>query len=217
MCTGAELIPILMAGGGTALSMDAQQDAARDQARAAGDRARTADEFNRKAGSRVSEEISRLKSSTSEPEEKAAEGGFMAALRQAQANNGGVSEANTGGASQRFAQDMDETSTANAAGNRGAARSLARIDAPFMQRVREGAGSSRARSDLSVLGNAAQGQDFLQQLRMSMIQPDAGQMALGSLVSSAGQAMGGRMKPVGVPRPRTPILTPGGGFGGGLN
>jgi hypothetical protein len=220
MCTGAEVAMLAMAAGGTAMSMDAQNDAAKEQARAAGDRARTADEFNRKAGTRVSQEVERLKSSTDETEEKTAENDFMTALRNASQRQGASTSAPMGNVSERFTQDQVAGSKAIKLGDRGAARSLARIDAPFMQRVREGTGASRTVSDLSVLGGAQQGQDFLQQLRMSMIQPDAAQMAAGSLMSSGAQAYAGRAKPVKTGTFRGGVdmstMTPGGGYGGGM-
>lgn len=183
------------------MSMDAQQDAAKEQARVAGDRAREADEANRKAGARVSEEVQRVKASTSEPEETTAENNFMTALRNAMQRESAGTSAATGNVSERFAQDQATGNAAIKAGNRGAARQLAKIDAPFMQRVREGASSSRTASDLSVLENAHRGNDFLQQLRMSMIHPDAGQMAAGSLIANGAQAYAGRAQPAGVKKP----------------
>jgi hypothetical protein len=188
-----------MAAGGTAMSMDAQQDAAKEQARVAGDRAREADEANRKAGARVSEEVQRVKSSTSEPEETSAENNFMTALRNATMRESAGTSSATGNVSERFTQDQAAGAKAIKMGNRGAARQLAQIDAPFMQRVREGASSSRTASDLSVLDNAHRGNDFLQQLRMSLIQPDAAQMAAGSLISSGAQAYAGRAQPAKKP------------------
>jgi hypothetical protein len=197
MCTGIELAALAASAGGTALSMNAQNDAASDAARAAGERARLADEFNRKAGARVSEEVNRLKSSTSEGEEKTAENDFMTALRNAAAKQSGqVSDGEMGKVSDQFEADSVASGRAIRGGNRTAARSLARVDAPFLQRVREGASAGRTASDLSVLSGEAGGQDFLQQLRASLIQPNSGQMAVGSFLTGAAPAVASRARPI---------------------
>lgn len=214
MCTGLEIGALAASAAGTGLGIHSQQKAAADQAKAAGDRAERARDFNRQAGSRVAQSIDEVKKSTSEPEQKATENEYIAALRRANAADSGVSEPQ-GAVSQQYANDSATAKTASGVADRGAARSLAAVDAPFLQRVREGVSRGRTATDLSLLNNRAQGQDFLQQLRASLIHPDAGEAALGSFLTAGGQAFASRAKPVkpgysGLPRTVDSTI-PGGG------
>lgn len=201
MCTGFEIAALAASAAGTGLSVNAQNQAAHDQARELRARTMRSGELNRRAGTRVNEQIQNLKTSNPDADEATAKNNFLTALRTAQVNgSGGLSDAETGNVSDRFRADAQAVHGANAAGNVNAATSAARVDAPFMQRVREGAGASRTASDLSLLENEGRGQDFLSQLRMSMIHPDAGQMAAGQLLGAFGQAAASRAP--GVKKPK---------------
>jgi hypothetical protein len=215
MCTGAEVAVLA----GTAAKTVDQQQTYRDQMREEERRAQEANTLNQRAGQRVSQEVDELKKSTVDAgaeDQKKLQGDFMEALRRAQLANGGSGLDSTPGAvSDQYSGDAAAARVKNIAGNRSAATSLARIDAPFMQRVREAAGGSRLQSDLSRVAQEGQGQDFLSQLRMSMVQPSAGLNAAGDALTGYGTAAAGRMKPTQKPyrgAPRTVDSTiPGGG------
>jgi hypothetical protein len=188
MCTGAEVLTLA----GTAAQAANQQQTQRDQQREVERRGEQARQLNERAGARVSQEVESLKDSTVDAgklEQQKLQDDFMAALRRSQLSSGGSGlDSTPGDVSDQFSKDAAATRGANAAGNRAAAAGLARIDAPFMQRVRESAGSSRLRSDLSRVANEGQGQDFVSQLRMSLIQPNALVGAAGDFATGYGQA-----------------------------
>lgn len=196
MCTGAEAAVLA----GTGAQMYGDQQTRRDQARELERRSEQANQLNTRAGSRVSQEVQSLKDSTADAgkaDETKLQGDFMAALRRSQLQSGGSGLDSTPGAvSDQYSSDAATAHTANVAGNRAAVTNAARLDAPFMQRVREGAGASRTASDLSRLENEGRGQDFLAQLRASLITPNAGLNAAGDLAKGWGAARSQRMLPV---------------------
>lgn len=217
MCTGGEIAAVA----GTAAQQYGDAQTRRDQQHEVERRAEQARQLNERAGARVSQEVDKLKSSTDEAaklEENKLQGDFMEALRRAQIANGGsggLSDAENGAVSDTFRADAATARNANVAGNRAAVNSLSRIDAPFMQRVREATGGSRLRSDLSRVAQEGEGQDFLSQLRLSLISPNAGLNAAGQFANAYGQASSQRMLPAKRPyggAPRTVDSTiPGGG------
>lgn len=215
MCTGAEIASIA----GTAASVASQQGARSAQIREAERGAASARDTSNRASARVAQEVNNLQDSTDDAgaaDEAKLQSDFMAALRRSQLEGGGsgaLSDAESGAVSDTFRQDAARARVANVAGNRSAATSAARIDAPFMQRVREAAGSSRAASDLSRISNEGAGQDFLSQLRMSMIQPNAvlssgGQFLQGWGSAAAQRAPRPKPKPGTVAQYGTPSYTP---------
>lgn len=196
MCTGAEALAI----GGTVAQQYGDAQTRHDQQREVERRAQATRLVNERAGTRVSQEVDKLKSSTEDAgkaEEGQLQNDFMTALRRSQLANGGSGlDSTPGDVSDRYSADAATARGANVEGNRAAVTNLSRIDAPFMQRVREGAGGSRLRSDLSRIEQEGQGQDFLSQLRMSLITPNAGLNAAGELANGYAQSSSKRMLPV---------------------
>jgi hypothetical protein len=194
MCTGAEIAVIA----GTGAKAIDQNMTYRAQMQEQERRNREASELNERAGQRVSQQVDDLKKSTEDAggtEEKKLQDDFMNALRRSQLSAGGSGlDATPGAASDQYTADAASARRANVVGNRAAATNLARIDAPFMQRVREAAGGSRLRTDLSRLDNQSQGQDFISRLRSSLIQPNAGLNAAGDALIGYGGASASRMK-----------------------
>lgn len=199
MCTGAEVVALA----GTAAQQYGDSQMRHDQSAEAGRRADQARALNERAGSRVSQEVQNLKDSTADAgktDENALQNDFMEALRRAQVANGGSGlDSTPGNVSDQYSADAATARMANVAGNRAAATNLSRIDAPFMQRVREGSGASRTASDLSRIESEGRGQDFLSQLRMSMISPNAGLNAVGDLAGGYAQGRSQRAVPVKKP------------------
>lgn len=195
MCTGAEVAAIA----GTAANQYGDMQMRNDQQREVRRRADEARELNARAGERVGKQVEELKASTKDAgrsDEIALQSDFMDALRRSQLEGGGAGLDDTPGAvSDQYSADARTARTANAAGNRSAAANLARIDAPFMQRVRESTTGTRLRTDLSRIANEGQGQDFLAKLRASLISPNAGLEAAGSVLNGFAQGRSKRMLP----------------------
>lgn len=196
MCTGAEVAAIA----GTTAQYAGDQQMRNDQTREAQRRTEESRQLNARAGERVSKQVDELKASTKDAghsDEMALQSDFMNALRRSQLADGGAGLDDTPGAvSDQYSTDARTARTANAAGNRTAATNLARIDAPFMQRVREATTGTRLRTDLSRIANEGQGQDFLAQLRASLISPNAGLEAAGSALNGYAAGRSKRMLPV---------------------
>lgn len=194
MCTGAE---IALVAGSTALKAYDANRTRSEQNRIAEEDLRRNAMMNQRAGERVSQEVDRLKKSTAEPEREQLNTDFMEALKRAKLANGGPDLGDVGGASDRFSAD---TATARvAAGGEGKrlAANLARIDAPNLQRVREGRGFTDTATDLAMLRDRASGLDFLSRLRLARAQPNPGVDALASGMASYGTARAGRARPTG--------------------
>lgn len=187
MCTGAEVAAIA----GTAAQQYGSQQQSRDMSREAQRRADEAMRLNDRAGARVSQQVSDLKTSTADAgatEKTKLQNDFMTALRRAQIEGGSGLDSTPGATSDQYNADTAKARGANVTGNRAAATNLALIDAPFMQRVRENTGNARLTTDLSRIENQGRGQDFLSQLRMSMIKPNAGLEAAGDFLTGWGNA-----------------------------
>jgi hypothetical protein len=195
MCTGAEVAAIA----GTAANQYGDMQTRNDQQRETQRRADEAAQLNARAGERVGKQVEELKASTKDAghqDEIKLQSDFMDALRRSQLSGGGAGLDNTPGAtSDQYNADAATARGTNAAGNRAAATTLARIDAPFMQRVRETTSGMRLNTDLSRLANEGQGQDFLSRLRSSLITPNAGLEATGDLLNGFAQGRSQRTLP----------------------
>lgn len=180
--------------------------------------------LERKANSRVNQEIQKVKGSNPDAERATATNEYIAALRKAGLTTGGPALATpAGGVSGRFAQDVSSARASSGADARGLAGILARIDAPNLQRTREATSRAGAASDLEELSRQAGATDFLTKLRTSAIQPNPLLSGVGQGLSAYGSAMAGRVpgpellktiKPVGkrIPIPAGGLVTgtPGG-------
>ena len=199
MCTGAEIAALA----GTGAQVYDAQRVQRDQAKEAERRLRETNALSERAGSRVSQEIEKLKADDTVGQEEARlQDDFMAALRRAQLANGGsgaLSDAESGAVSDTFRQDAATARRANVAGNRAAVANTAALDSPILARLREAGGESRFRTDLGRIQSEGQGQDFLAQLRASLIQPNAGLNAAGDFAVGYGQGAASRL-----PKPKKP-------------
>lgn len=201
MCTGLEIAALAAAAGGTAMQAKAQNDLSADRARMAREDAARNMALNRRAGERVNQQIQELTKSNPAAEENTAQRGFMDALRRAQiTGEGGVKPA--GAVSDRYADEAGIAKTQGEAENARTANQLARIDAPMYQRQREGRAITDTAIALDRLKSQGSGQDFLSQLRASMLRPNDALMAGGALLSSFGQAYAGRAQPQKVYNPR---------------
>jgi hypothetical protein len=166
--------------------------------------------FQREATARVGKNVAQLTPANPNADRQAAQADFMAALQKAQLTSGGSGLSPVGGASRRFAEDVGQARTAAGTEAAGVVGDTAAIDAPAIQRAREDQAAAATASDLGLITNRARGQDFLTQLRVSMMQPNPALAAFGAAAGAYGTAKAGRVKkpPIDTPIP----LSPGGNY-----
>lgn len=162
---GAEvLIPLAIsaAAGGAQLYNQDRVASRADRIAAQGIRQQGARQ--RDVNARVDQEVSRIEGSDPARDREVANAQFMEQLRRSRAAAGGGTP--VVGASSRY---NDEVADSDAAVQTTAARVadlMARARAPYLQREREAQGFDRLRSDVGMIDRAAQGDAFLNQLRL---------------------------------------------------
>lgn len=198
-------------------SLAAGAHTARKQDRATADGILRQAALSRKADDQVGQNIRQLEKSTPEPDRAAANSDFLAALREASAQDG-ANFGTPGATSARFGQASDVVR--KTVGNDSAAMAgrLARIDAPVNQRVRESQGRADTASRLSMLDRDSQAQDFLTRLKTASIQTNPWITAATELGSSAAASMAKAPPKVKKPKPSAgnimdPVTS---GFGDGV-
>lgn len=185
MGTEAFWVPAIISAIGAGASAYQTRQVAKDQDQAAAQGINAQARKQREIDERVSSEIGALEGSSPEDERAQAMDKYMTQLRSARGNMRGDAEVPTAGA--RYQQDA-ATSKA-AIGNFGekVADILARVQAAGDQRRNEGFSFARTGSDVAGVAREAQGEDFLNRLRMGGIQRnpwvDAGGQALGGIAS----------------------------------
>lgn len=188
MCTGAELIPLLIAGAGTAVSVGAQQSAARKQDREAAAGILRQAQLNREAGAKVSKTLDQLEQSNPQEDIAKRQASYMDALRRAQPSTNKALPDAVGG-SDRFAEDVSAARGANAAEAGTTAGLMARIDAPTIQRTREGQLANDTLSQLSLLDDRSRQADYLTRLRVSMQKPNPWAIGAGQALNGYGSTL----------------------------
>lgn len=129
--------------------------------------------------------------SSAETDRQASTATYLDAVRAAQAQA-------TRGLGQVGAVSRAYTDSANDAalgvGDYGArtAELMARLDAPALQREREGLDADRLRIRLGQIGRAADSDDYLARLRLQMVRANPWLAAAGGLATGAAGAMAGR-------------------------
>jgi hypothetical protein len=186
MGTEAAWVPLVMAAVGTGTQAYVAHEAAADQDKTAAMGIREQAAHQRQADERVSSEVSALEQSTPEAARAQATGAFMDQLRKSrsQAVPGGVA-----GASSRYDEDLGAAGEEVQDFGSKVASTLARINAPGLQRQAEGQGFARLSSDLGGLQRSSTGDAFLNQLRLRGIKPDPWLSGAGELVTGVGGGM----------------------------
>lgn len=198
-------VALLLAAGSSALQQGNQLAAEHDQRRAAEEAERRNALVRAAADRRVNEEIQKV--SKSNPDEARAEtqAQFMEALRRAKVK-GGASD--LGGGGDTFMADMGAAGTAQDAESAATAANLAAIDAPTLQRQREGASLNRAATDLQLLESRSRGEDFLAQLRQSLIRPNPGIESAANFGQAFAGALATRAEKPKVTKPNSGFVGP---------
>lgn len=143
----------------------------------------------RQADARVNEELAKLKESDASKERSQRLDDYMQAIRAASGKMTSGLVPMVGGEAfatdaAKAAEGVQDYATANAG-------LLSRIDAPSLQRQREGFGFGNLATDIGLIGREAQGQSFLDELRLRAIRRNPWMdMAAGVLGGMAG-GMGG--------------------------
>lgn len=169
MGTEAAWVPLVIGALGAGASAYNTREVAKDQDQAAAAGIRLQAQRQQEADQRVSQEVSAMEQSSPEAARKQATDDFLGQLRRTrgQAVAGGPA-----GASQRYAQDLESASGDVTDFGTKVADTMARISAPSLQRQSEGQSFARTASDLGTIGRNAQGDAFLNQLRLNSIRRD---------------------------------------------
>jgi hypothetical protein len=185
---GAAAIPFVLtaiAGGANAYNT---RQVARDQDQMAARGIRTQQEKQRQIDSRLSGEIGSLEQSNPDDERAASLDAFLQQLR---ATKGEAQGETTPGVS-RYGQDTELAQAGVQNYGTKVADILSRLRGPVEQRRNEGYGFNRAGSDAATIARDAQGQAYLNRLRIGNIQRNpwidaAAQLASGAAGGIAGQ------------------------------
>lgn len=144
----------------------------------------------KRADERVDKQIQETASSTSQDERVKRLGEYMTTLQRGKR----VASAGLGSGigSETFQRDSAQAAAdiATAGGNRAAL--LSRIDAPILQRQNEGFGYGRTATDLGLIAREAEGDDFVNRLRMKEASRRRASMDfLAGALSGAGKGFSG--------------------------
>lgn len=188
MGTEAWWVPYAIATVGAGTAAYETDRTAKKQDRAAALGIRQQAERQRQADQRVNRELQQIKQSDAEAERAAANEQFVQQLQRNRAVAGGALP-NVAGASDRFAQDLEKSTEDSDSMAERVAALMARIDAPTLQRQREGRAMGRLATDLGQIARLSAGDDFLAQLRLRGIRENPWVMAGASIAQGAGSSM----------------------------
>lgn len=194
MCTGAEIGALALTAAGTGYQAYTQDQAAKNQDRAAAQGIMRQAQLQKEAGAKVAQNVQQLQASNPEDIKKTTERDLLAAIQKNSAGTNAVSP--IAGASQRYAEDVSGVQKNTMDFSKQLAKTQAAISAPGMQRLNEGASQSRLASQLALLGDQSQGQDALTRTQIAGIAPNPWAMALGSAAQAGGSAYASKVKPI---------------------
>lgn len=187
MGTEAVWVPLAISALGAGASAYNTHQTAKRQEEVAQNASMTQQRKQQEADARLNQELDTLSASGPDAERKAALDGFLQQLRANSGAAGGTS--NVINASDRFKGDSANAGAAIKNYGTTRAGSLASINAPSLQRRREGYGINRAESDVQGIGRDANAEAFLSQLRMNSIQRDPWLDAAGQIAQGVGSGM----------------------------
>lgn len=216
MGTEAAWVPLVISALGTGATVYSGREQAKDADAVAAQGIRQQASRQREADEQVSAEVGALEKSTPEAAREQATEAFMGQLRRTrgQAVTGGPA----GASSSRYSADLDEAGSDVQNFGSKVANTMARINAPGLQRQAEGQGFARLASNLSTVGRNSGGDAFLNQLRLRGVGKNpwlegGGQIltGVGNGMAASGYGMDEGLDPKGVDRVitgRTPYSTP---------
>ena len=187
MCTGAE-IGLILAASGAAINTGNQYAAARKQDQLAARGIKNQGEIQKKASSRLNEQLTDFSQSDPSAERAQALQGYANALRGSQESTEGALPM-VGAANPRFAENVGQQRGAINSELGTRAGRMASIDAPMLQRLREGQQMNRTSADLGEFNRQSGAEDFLTRLRVAAAQPNPWVGAAGSIMQGVGTGM----------------------------
>lgn len=213
--TGAALALTALAGAGVQAYNTNRTLRRQDQQAAAG--IREQGRIQRQADARVAEEVASLEASNNAKDRADRLASYLGDLaRKRQVTEAGLTPA-IGSAAFQAGSEAAKGDVANYGAE--TAELLSGIDAPSLQRQREGFGYGRLASDIGLLGRESRGEQFINELRLRAIQRNPWLDAAGSILTGIGSGGAGGLAGLfsgAQPNPNTKP-NPGGktNFGGG--
>lgn len=194
MGTEAAWVPLVISAIGAGAGAYETNRTLNKQDAAAAQGIRQQSQRQHQADERVNQELGDLQGSNAEAERTAANDQFVQQLQRNRAAASGALP-NVAGASSRFASDLTAANEDSDSLATRVASLMARIDAPTLQRQREGTAFGRLATDLGQIGRASAGDDFLTQLRVRGIRENPWVMAGGGLAQGVGTGMADQSAP----------------------
>lgn len=201
MGTGAELIPLLLAGAGTAATAYNSYDTARRADRTAAQGIRDQAGHQRDIDQRVNQEVQAVSRSNPDDAARKSTADFLGALRR---TRGAAASGGIAGGSSRYGDESGALGGQIQAYGADVADNMGQINAPQLQRQQEGVGLSRLATDIGAQARAANGDQFLNQLRQRNVRPSQGLQLFGDLAGVGAQGLAANARPAGTPAPNTP-------------
>lgn len=138
----------------------------------------------------VADTLRERAASSSEQDRQASNVTYLDAVRAAQAQaTRGLGQA--GAVSSAYQQAANDAALGVGDYAQRTAGLMARLDAPALQREREGLDADRLRSRLGQIGRASDSDDYLARLRLQMVRANPWLAAAGNLATGAAGAMAG--------------------------
>jgi hypothetical protein len=181
---GAAAIPFILSAVSAGASMYNNQQVARKQDDELSRRLTMQSQRQGDADQAVAEALRARSDSTAAQDRQQAGGQYLDQVRAAQANaTRGLGQ--VGAVSNAYQQQANDAALGVSDYSQQTADLMARIDAPSLQRQREARNDSRLALDLDQISRRSRTDDYLSQLRMQMIRPNAA-LELGSAALGAG-------------------------------
>lgn len=192
---GAAAIPLILSAVGTGASMYNNNQVQKRQEEATAEGLRQQQVRQQQADAAVASQINNVKNSSPEASREASTKAFMDQLQRSR------QQAITTGGGDRYGNELNAAGTDVDNYGKKVADTLARISAPELQRQGEAQQFARTASDLGGISRNSAADDFLTQLRLRSIRPDAGIGALGSLAGGVANGLASNGRGVKVPKP----------------
>lgn len=181
-------IALALAAAAAGTSYYNTQNTAKKQDNALATQLRGQGDKQRKADAKVNAEVERLKGSTAEESRRKGLDSYSQALRQGKHKLESGLTPNFG--SDAFRADSAEAAQGVQRYGADTAGLLARMDAPSQQRQAEAFGYGNLATDLNLIGREAQGQNFLDELRLRAVRRNAGLDAAASFMGGMAGGIG---------------------------
>lgn len=198
---GAEvLIPLALAAASSGASAYNAHQVAKDTDNVAARGIRQQASRQQDIDQRVNQEVQAVGRSSPDDAARKSTADFLGALRR---TRGAASPTGITGGS-RYNDESGALGDQVQAYGADVADTMGRINAPQLQRQQEGFGFSRLATDIGAQVRAANGDQYLNQLRQRAVRPNQGLQLFGELAGVGAQGLAANARPAGVPATNTP-------------